>query len=280
MYRRKLITALAVGASCAGLIPAAMAGATAPPGSASVSGYCAAHVALEAAFNGEDPSAIGPAVEAAQAVVPDEIAGTLADVLANAPTDGPPTQAFIESYSQLLQWVSDNCGFQTLDVVATNYAYGGIADGDQVPAGVTVIRLDNQADEYHEIILFRRNEGTTETLDELMALPEDQIGAKLTSVGGGFAAPGTVGGTVVDLTPGDYIALCFIPKGTTQEAMDQMAAAGSAPTGSAPTGSEGPPHFTLGMHVEFTVVEDGAATAGSGSMTMTSMDMAPATTAG
>ena len=146
-------------------------------------------------------------------------------MLANAPTDGPPTQAFIESYSQLLQWVTDNCGFASLDLVATNYAYGGIADGDQIPAGVTVIRLDNQADEYHEIVLFKRNEGTTESLDELMAMSDDEIGAKLTSVGSGFAAPGTIGGTVADLTPGDYIGLCFIPKGTTQEAMDQMAAA-------------------------------------------------------
>ena len=42
------------------------------------------------------------------------------------------------------------------------------------PAGITVVRLDNQADEYHEIILIRRNEGTTESLDELLALPEDE----------------------------------------------------------------------------------------------------------
>ena len=278
MYRRKLITALAVGASCAGLIPAAMAGASTPPGSGGGGDYCAAHVALEAAFNGEDPSAIGPAVEAAQAVVPEELAGTLADVLANAPTDGPPTPAFFEPYGQLLQWVADNCGFNTLDIVATNYAYGGIADGDQIPAGVTVILLDDQADEYHEITLLRRNEGTTETLDELFALPEDQLEAKLTEAGGGFAAPGTVGGGVVDLAPGDYIGLCFIPEGTTQEAMEQFAAAGSAPADSAPTGTEGPPHFTLGMHVEFTVVEGGAATTGSDAMTMTSMDMTPATT--
>jgi hypothetical protein len=32
------------------------------------------------------------------------------------------------------------------------------------------------------------------------------------------------------------------------------------------------------MHVEFTVGEGGAATAGSDAMTMTSMDMTPATT--
>ena len=263
MYRKKLITGLAVGASCAGLIPAAMAGATAPPGSASVSGYCAAHVALEAAFSGPDPSAIGPAVEAAQAVAPDEVAGMLADVLANN-NDGPPTPAFIESYGQLLQWITDNCGFATLDIVATNYAYGGIADGDQIPAGVTVIHLDNQADEYHEFALFKRNEGTTESIDELMAMSEDELGSKVTRAGSGFAAPGTVGGTVVDLTPGDYIGLCSIPEGTTQEAIDQMmAAVDSASEGSAPTGTEGPPHFTLGMHVEFTVVEGGAATTGS-----------------
>ncbi len=59
-----------------------------------------------------------------------------------------------------------------------------------------------------------------------------------------------------------------------------MAAEARHPTGSAPTGTaeEGPPHFTLGMHVEFTVVEGGAATTGSDAMTMTSMDMTPATT--
>ena len=167
----------------------------------------------------------------------------------------------------------------TLDIVATNYAYGGIADGDQIPAGVTVIRLDNQADEYHEIILFRRNEGTTETLDELMACPTRRLDAKVTDAGGGFAAPGTVGGTVVDLAPGDYIGLCFIPKGTTQEAMDQMAAAGSAPDGQRPD-----------RHRRARPTSPSACTSSSRSsrvaqprpapsaMTMTSMDMTPATT--
>ena len=126
----------------------------------------------------------------------------------------------------------------TLDIVATNYAYGGIADGDQIAAGLTVLRLDNQADEYHEMILVRRNEGTTETLDELLAMSDEEANAKVTQVGAVFAAPGTVGGTVVDLTPGDYIGLCFIPKGTTQEAFDQMMAARDRhPTGSAPTGT-------------------------------------------
>ena len=57
-------------------------------------------------------------------------------------------------------------------------------------------------------------------------------------------------------------------------------AASSAPEGSVPVSSapKGPPHFTLGMDVEFTVVEGGAATTDTGSMTMTSMDMTPATT--
>ena len=280
MYRRKLITALAVGASCAGLIPAAMAGASTPPGSGGGGDYCAAHVALEAAIGSGDPAAIGPAVEAAQAAAPAEIQDALATAAANSPTDGPPSPEYIENFNAVVDWVAANCGFNELDLVATNYAYGGIADGDQIPAGVTVIRLDNQADEYHEIVLVRRNEGTTETLDELLAMSDEEANGKVTDVGFGFAAPGTVGGTVVDLTPGDYIALCFIPKGATQEAMDQMMAAeaGSAPAGSAPP--EGPPHFTLGMHVEFTVVEGGAATTGSEAMTMTSMDMTPATTTG
>ena len=111
MHRRKLITALAVGASCAGLIPAAMAGASTPPGSGGGGDYCAAHVALEAAINGDDPSAIGPAVEAAQAAAPAEIQDALATAIANSPTDGPPSPEFIESYNAVLDWVAANCGF-------------------------------------------------------------------------------------------------------------------------------------------------------------------------
>ena len=50
--------------------------------------------------------------------------------------------------------------------------------------------------------------------------------------------PGEDGYAVVELEPGDYIALCFIPTGMTSDE-------GPPP--------EGPPHAMQGMVAEFTV---------------------------
>lgn len=52
--------------------------------------------------------------------------------------------------------------------------------------------------------------------------------------------PGEDGYAVVELEPGDYIAACFIPTGTTSE---------DGP----PAGEPGPPHALHGMVAEFTV---------------------------
>ena len=237
MYRRKLITALAVGASCAGLIPAAMAGASTPPGSGGGGDYCAAHVALEAAFNGDDPSAIGPAVEAGTGRRHRRRSRTRSP--RRSPTRRPTGRRVPSSSSPTTPSSTGSpptAASVTLDIVATNYAYGGIADGDQIAAGITVLRLDNQADEYHEIDPVPSQRGHHR--DARRAAGDVRRGGRTPrspQVGAGFAAPGTVGGTVIDLAPGDYIGLCFIPKGTTQEVFDQMMAAeGSAPDGQRP----------------------------------------------
>lgn len=286
MYTRRIYTALAVGAAVAGVVPVALAGASAPPESAATADFCAAELAMEVAFNGDDPSAIGPAVGAAQAVVPADIAGDFETAIANAPTDGPPSEAFMTSYNAVVAWMKDNCGFNVIEVLAQDYSYGGI--GGEVASGPTIISLDNQGTEYHEMIVLRRNDGVTEPVEELMALPEEELFSKVTFLNAAFAAPGAIGGTVVDLTPGEYIGLCFIPEGTTQEAYDAMMAAmptgdsaapgtppapestPPAPEGTAPVGSgaeegEGPPHFALGMIVEFSAVEGGGS-ADAGSM--------------
>ena len=107
----------------------------------------------------------------------------------------------------------------------------------------------------------------------------------VTFLGENFAFPVDAGHKVVDFTPGRHVALCFIPEGTTAENFEQMIAeeegeeeegeeeegsipegtmqpsGSSAPAdesapaeGSAPGGEEHPPHFTLGMIQEFTVV--------------------------
>jgi len=47
-----------------------------------------------------------------------------------------------------------------------------------------------------------------------------------------FTAPGTEASTVADLTPGEYIAVCFVPVGSTPEVMEEMMAAEDTAPGS------------------------------------------------
>ena len=60
-----------------------------------------------------------------------------------------------------------------------------------------------------------------------------------------FASPGQSGYTATDLSPGRYIALCFLPTGATPEAMAEAEASGHE--------METPPHAMMGMTHEFTV---------------------------
>jgi hypothetical protein len=64
---------------------------------------------------------------------------------------------------------------------------------------------------------------------------------KIEMVGSAFAPMnGTQGLLVGDFEPGEYIAVCFIPTGTTIDDSGQHE-------------GDGPPHFIEGMQQEFTV---------------------------
>ena len=90
--------------------------------------------------------------------------------------------------------------------------------------------------------MLRKNEGVTESWDELLQLPEEEAMEFVTEVGGAFApTKGSVGLGVFELEAGEHIALCFIPVGTS------MGADGEFVEG------DGPPHFVEGMRHEFTV---------------------------
>ena len=227
--------------AAAGTAPADTASAeTAAAGSVAAAGdpsaFCEAELAVEAAFSSGDPEAIGPAVEALTAATPEELADVVPEVLANAETAGPGSPEFDEPYGQMIEYVQANCGFAELDVAASEYSFGGIPE--EVPAGPTIINLENIGEEVHEIIIVRVNDGVDLTAEELLALPEEEAFASVTEVGGTFAMPGGIGHTVVDLQPGRHLALCFIPEGTTPEVLEQMMAAeGSMPEGSMPEGS-------------------------------------------
>jgi hypothetical protein len=92
------------------------------------------------------------------------------------------------------------------------------------------------------MVLIRRNEGTTEPWEEVLGLPEEEAMTKVTPLGAAFVGPvGSSETLVADLTPGEYIAICFISAGTT------VGEDGSFTEGA------GQPHFMLGMQAEFIV---------------------------
>jgi hypothetical protein len=155
-----------------------------------------------------------------------------------------------------------------ITVTAYEYGFGDLPTS--VPAG-TSLGLTNIGAELHEMILVRKNDGVTESWDELLAMPEEEAFQKATALGPLFAAPGETAAIGIGATgpepmsaitvelEGDYIALCFIPQGMT-ELPDFSAESGASPAASAAVepAPEGPPHFVLGMRQEFTVTSVGS----------------------
>ena len=137
----------------------------------------------------------------------------------------------------------DNCGWQQSDVAMADYSFQGLEDTYE--AGPVSFDLSNEGKELHELILIKKNDGTTETFDQLLELPEDEAQEKTTVVATAFAEPGGTDYAVADLEPGGYLAVCFIPVGLTPEAAQAAETSGTEP--------DGPPHFTEGMKAEFTV---------------------------
>jgi hypothetical protein len=126
--------------------------------------------------------------------------------------------------------VHDQCGAQQQAVTAVDYAFEGVPD--ELDAGLTSFAFTNEGGEEHEMVLFRRADGVEESLDELLALPDDEAMSKVQMAGVTFASPGDTSYLAADLEPGTYFLVCFIPVGG---------------------GEEGEPHFMHGMKAELTV---------------------------
>lgn len=126
------------------------------------------------------------------------------------------------------------CGYERFEATGVDYAYEGIPE--TLPSGVVAITLSNDGEESHELSIVEISDDATESLEELLALPEDQIGQRITFAGAAFAEAGESDTAFVRLAPGRYGAICFTREGTTPEAE-----------------GSGPPHFTRGMFAEIAV---------------------------
>ena len=111
--------------------------------------------------------------------------------------------------------------------------------------------LANIGEEVHEAAIIRLNDDVALTIEEIAALSMDEIFASGVTAGVAFAFPEDIGSTVADLSPGRYIALCFLPEHADPEMMAQMT--GPTIPRRRLARDFGPEHYTLGMIQEFTV---------------------------
>jgi hypothetical protein len=152
----------------------------------------------------------------------------------------------IEAFNNLHAYDLENCDWGRVDVVATNYKFDGVPA--TVPSGPTSFEFDNNGTEQHEMVIFRKNDGETMTFDQILAIEDEAEAEKhaqfIGATGGDPNDPEDLY-AVVDVEPGDYAMVCFIPVGSTPEAVKAAEDANKE--------IEGAPHFTQGMKTEFKV---------------------------
>jgi uncharacterized cupredoxin-like copper-binding protein len=146
---------------------------------------------------------------------------------------------FEEQFAALGESAVAECADSEVEVTATDYEFSGVPES--VDAGMLGVTFVNDGAELHELIVMRKNDDTTESAEEIVEMMADGPDAAsdlVTEVGGAFAQPGGRSSSLMDLDePGDYLAVCFIPVGSTD--FD--------------TEGEGPSHAEEGMWTEFTV---------------------------
>jgi hypothetical protein len=237
-----------VAATTAVPMTTAVPATTALASAADVDGFCQAEVAVEAATAGEqpDPTAVAAAFDELVATAPDDIKPAVQTAVDEASaflaSGGDSTPAFDAAHEEVLDYVQANCGFTDLSATGSEYAFGGLPD--TIPAGPALVTFENIGAEVHMMLFARINDDVTESLEELLALPEEEVVGKVTDVGTAFAEPGSTGRTVVDLQPGRYAVVCFIPEGATPDNMPAIASGEL----------EGAPHAMLGMAQEIEAV--------------------------
>lgn len=143
----------------------------------------------------------------------------------------------------------------TVDVTLVDYGFQGLPDS--VEAGTTFTVTNSSTAEVHEFVAFKIPEAESRSVEEILALPEQEGQAALGGppatvlVGppGGAPQITAVGdGTLAE--PGRYLVACFVPTGADPQAYLQAA---QESQGEPPQVEGGPPHFTQGMRAEVTV---------------------------
>jgi hypothetical protein len=141
----------------------------------------------------------------------------------------------IDAFARLHEDFVSRCGWNTIDVTAIDFAFDGIPA--HLRPGITSFELTNSGSETHQMVIARAKAGVTAPMTELLASADGGRSA-LTQLSEADAAPGGGGSSVLDLEPGTYAVICFVPVGSIP---------GTTAVDSAPS------HWMQGMVSEFTV---------------------------
>lgn len=196
--------------------------------------FCTAYSELLAGEPGPE------AIREVAAVAPEEGKEPLETIAAGFEEQGEgffESEEFGQAFAEIGGVANDACADETFEVTAMDYGFDGIPA--ELSAGTYGVDFSNEGDEFHEMVVFRKGDDTTESFEEIFAMEEDAAMALVAEIGGTFAPPGQSAGGLFDMSePGEYVAVCFIPVGSTPEAGEEV---------------DGPPHLTQGMISEFTV---------------------------
>lgn len=142
-----------------------------------------------------------------------------------------------------------------VEVTAVDYAFEGLPE--KIEAGTKLTLANDAPAELHELVVMRIPDEETRSVDELVKLPEEEIGKLF-----GAAPPATVllagpnGGEQINAVgdgtisePGRYAVICSIPTGADAEAFLEAAEGSDGP----PQVEGGPPHLAHGMYAELIV---------------------------
>lgn len=151
--------------------------------------------------------------------------------------------------------------YRELAITARDYSFDA---PDTVEAGVTNIRLRNEGPEMHHVALLRLEQGKTmDDLGAAMAAGATVLPEWAVEVGGPNVPNGPAeSSAILDLTPGNYYLVCFIPspdgvphlmKGMTKQMIVKPASSPTAPLPSA--------NIVMKLH-DYTFTESAPLTAG------------------
>ncbi len=242
-----------------GLVAAACGGGgeTAKGGEAKAqfSDYCAKSLAIEtfpepdfSTFDSLSPeqqsqfvkrftSQVLPLGEQVVAAAPPELkadGNILLDTVRKAAQTGDPSgfdePAFKAAEAKTHAFDLKNCGWASADVTAKDYSFSGVPKS--VEPGPLSIQLANKGKDIHDLTVFRINDGVTDSVKDIVALPQEEAMKKVTTMGATFAEPGGSDYKVFKLEKGTYGVACFIGLGEKHD---------------------GPPHASKGMYASFTV---------------------------